>query len=253
MKPHHFLKIEGASVVQTEPLRLVSRVVKDVIHRRAMGAVYGVAGLGKTFATETAAANLEIPVHWVRPLKRSTMKMVGDAILYEVTGVEHKESLPRLTRSAIRVLSETLRLIVIDEAQRLNEECIEYLRHLHDDPSTDFGLLLVGGNRCWEVISKHPMVESRCVRRVEFQPLTTNQVLTLIPLYHSLYADLDRELLLLIDDCFAHGNFRNWASFTAAASDLMAEFDLPKLNEGIARNVFGLYGGDARDARSEAA
>jgi type II secretory pathway predicted ATPase ExeA len=249
----HFLNLEGAAVVKTEPLRLVSRVVKDVIRRRAMGAVYGVAGLGKTFATEAAVRDLDIPVHWVRPLKRSTMKMVGDALLLEVTGVEYKETLSRLTRNAITVLAETLRLIVIDEAQRLNEECLEYLRHLHDEPQTQFGLLLVGGNRCWEVISRHPMVESRCVRRVEFKPLTTNQVLRLIPQYHPLYHAADPELLLLIDDCFAHGNFRNWASFTAAAMDLMAEFGALELNEEIVRNVFALYGGDVGGAEGEAA
>jgi len=243
--PRHHLNLEDALPVQTPALQLVTRSVADIVRRRAMGAVYGLAGLGKTFATEAAVENVDIPVHWIRPLKRSTMRMVADSLLFELTGFEHRGPLPRLTRTLTDVLAERLRLIVVDEAQRLNEECIEYLRHLHDDPMTDFALLLVGGNDCWRVISRHPMVASRVVRRVEFKPLTTQQVLQLIPTYHPLYRDIDPELLLFVDDHFAHGNFRDWASFTAAAVDLCAEFAVP-LTEEVARNVFGLglYAGE---------
>ncbi len=47
-----------------------------------------------------------------------------------------------------RALSERFRLVIIDEAQWLNRECFEYLRHLHDDPDTRFALLFVGGDGC---------------------------------------------------------------------------------------------------------
>ena len=50
---------------------------------------------------------------------------------------------------------------MIDEAQRLNGDCIELLRHLHDHPHTRFALLYVGGDGCWEVLSREPMLASR--------------------------------------------------------------------------------------------
>lgn len=36
-----------------------------------------------------------------------------------------------------------------------------------------------------------------------------------IPVYHPIYADVESELIGLVDDHFAHGNMRNWAAFTA--------------------------------------
>src|SRR6266542_7057451 len=112
------------------------------------------------------------------------------------------------------------RVVVIDEAQRLNRECIECLRHLHDHPATTFGLLLVGGDGCWEVLSREPMLRSRIYRRVTFRPLTSQQVLGLIGNYHRLYQDVPDELVLFIDDHFAHGSWRNWAAFTHSAVGL---------------------------------
>ena len=45
-------------------------------------------------------------------------------------------------------------------------------RYLHDHDDTAFGLLYVGGNGCWEVLSREPMLRSRIFRRVRFGPMT---------------------------------------------------------------------------------
>jgi DNA transposition AAA+ family ATPase len=58
----------------------------------------------------------------------------------------------------------------VDEAQRLTSECIEFLRYLHDHPHTRFALILVGGDGCWEVLSREPMLRSRIFRRLNFGP-----------------------------------------------------------------------------------
>jgi hypothetical protein len=87
------------------------------------------------------------------------------------------------------------------------------------------------------------MLRSRIFRRVMFRPLSSRQVVELLPQYHRLYRNASEELLLFIDDNFAHGNFRNWASFTRSAVDLLGR--RCQLDEAIARNVFALYGGGA--------
>jgi hypothetical protein len=46
----HFLDIDGAATLPTEQLALVDQAVADLVATRAMGAVHGPAGLGKTFA-----------------------------------------------------------------------------------------------------------------------------------------------------------------------------------------------------------
>ncbi|MFE9368064.1 AAA family ATPase [Streptomyces sp. NPDC006978] len=70
-----------------------------------------------------------------------------------------------LTTKLVGLLATPMHLVVVDEAQRLNGDCIELLRHLHDHPKTRFALLYVGGDGCWEVLSKEPMLRSRVFRR----------------------------------------------------------------------------------------
>jgi DNA transposition AAA+ family ATPase len=146
----HFLGLEGAATIPTRHLVLTRRAVIDVVEARAMGAVHGNAGLGKTFAVEEAVKALAVPVSWTSFPSRPTMRLVAAALTEDLTGVaanEHNRF--HLTGLLVELLGHSERLIVIDEAQRLNRECIEYLRHLHDHPVTTFGLVLVGGEGCW--------------------------------------------------------------------------------------------------------
>jgi len=140
------------------------------------------------------------------------------------------------------------RLVVVDEAQWLNRECIEYLRHLHDEPSTRFALLLVGGDGCWEVLSREPMLRSRIYRRVRFGAMSAQTVLAVIPGYHAIYRDVAPELLLLIDDRYAHGSFREWASFTLGAQALCREQGCDQLTPDIIEALLELQAIQAQPA-----
>jgi len=53
---------------------------------------------------------------------------------------------------------------------------------------------------------------------------------------------VEREVLLLIDDHFAHGNLRDWASFTQTAAELCAAHGQATVDERVARNAFVLHG-----------
>jgi hypothetical protein len=54
---------------------------------------------------------------------------------------------------------------------------------------------------------------------------------------------VEAELLLFVDDHFAHGNLRDWAAFTATAVGLCQTIGTDRLDERIARNAFALQGG----------
>jgi DNA transposition AAA+ family ATPase len=245
----HFLGVEGASTIPTEHLLLTRRAVADLVEARAMGAVHGDAGLGKTFAVEEGVTALSYPVCWASFPSRPTMRLVATVLVEMVTGVPATGyNRFQLTGMLVELLGQCERLIVIDEAQRLNRECIEYLRHLHDHPQTVFGLALVGGDGCWQVLSREPMLRSRIYRRVVFRPLSTTDVVAVIHAYHPIYAEVDDALVVFIDDYFGHGNLRNWASFTRSAASLCRRHRRPVVDEEIARNVFALHGGGV-DAR----
>jgi predicted AAA+ superfamily ATPase len=131
----------------------------------------------------------------------------------------------------------------VDEAQRLNRECIEFLRHLHDHPRTRFALVLVGGADAWAVLSREPMLRSRIYRRVSVTPLSSSEVCALMGSFHPIYAGADAELRLLIDDHYTHGNVRDWAAFTLTAARLCAETGRERVDERVVRNTFALHGG----------
>jgi DNA transposition AAA+ family ATPase len=240
----HFLDLDGAHTIPTEHFLLSRRAVADLVEAQAMGAFHGGAGLGKTFAVEEAVATLGLPVAWTSFPGRPTMRLVATTLTELLTGTAaHERGRFYLTGMLVDELSQHPRLLVVDEAQRLNRECIEYFRHLHDHPRTTFALALVGGDGCWQVLSREPMLRSRIYRRVVFRPLATAQVLAGIAAFHPIYAGVDENLILLVDDYFGHGNLRNWASFTRSASALCRRHRRTVVDEEIARNVFALHGG----------
>jgi hypothetical protein len=120
---------------------------------------------------------------------------------------------------------------------------LEFLRYLHDHPHTRFALILVGGDGCLEVLSREPMLRSRIFRRVNVTPLTGEQVCALMSGFHPIYTGVEPEVLLLVDDHFAHGNLRDWASFTHSATKLRVEHGRDRVDAEIARNAFALHGG----------
>ncbi|MGQ0575844.1 MAG: AAA family ATPase [Pseudonocardia sp.] len=249
----HFLNLDGARTLPTESLKMVDHAIADLIAAQAMGAIHGPAGLGKTFAVETtlhrhATGGAGAPtVVWASFPSRPTMRLVAATLLSELTGVPAgRRDRFALTAMLLEELAGPNRVLVIDEAQRLNTDCIELLRHLHDHPLTSFTLLLVGGDGTWQVLSREPMLRSRIYRRVGFVPLAAAQVGALIPTFHPIYADVDAELVVFIDDQFAHGNLRDWAAFTHSAALLCATARRERVDEEIARNVFTLHGGGTR-------
>lgn len=77
------------------------------------------------------------------------------------------------------------------------------------------------------------------LRRVNITPLTGEQVCELMDTFHPIYPGV--EVLLLVDDHFAHGNLRDWASFTHSAVKLCAEHGRDRIDAEIARNTFALH------------
>lgn len=238
----HYLGLEQASVLATRDLLLTGQAIGDLIESEAMGAVVGPAGLGKTFAIEHALAGRSEPVISLTFEARPTMRLVADRLLHALTGAPARGTRFAMTDRLLNRLSATRRLVVIGEAQNLNRDCFEYLRHLHDDPATRFALLFDGGDGCWEVLSREPMLRSRIYRRVAFRALSDTDVLALIPGYHPIYTDVDPELLVLINDTATNGRLRSWAAFTHTASRICRHLGRDRLDQTITRSAITQLG-----------
>ncbi len=233
----HHLGLTGASVLATRHLLLTVEAISDLIASEAMGAVVGPAGLGKTFAIDHAIESRPERVISLTFEARPTMRLVADRLLHALTGAPGRGTRFAMTDQLMNRLSDRRRLIVIGEAQNLNRDCFEYLRHLHDDPATRFALLFDGGDGCWEVLTREPMLRSRIYRRVAFSPLSDADVLALIPSYHPIYAAADPELLALINDKAANGRLRSWAAFTHTASRICLTLGTERVDATIVRNA----------------
>ncbi len=234
--------VDEAATINTGDFSLTQRVVGLASELLAMVAIVGEAGLGKTFAVSSAVKKLDLEVVTLDSEMRSLIRPMFSRLLGAITGIPHTDEIRTLRETLREVLAEEPRLIVLDEAQRLTHVVIEELRSLHDDPSTRFGLVFVGGHGCWEVLARYPMLESRIIANVQFRPLAAKDVLKVIPAYHPLYCDLDPELILLIDETFAHGVFRKWFQFTKLAVLLCEKNRIDKLDGDVIRNVFRLHG-----------
>jgi hypothetical protein len=249
----HFLDLD-AGVVRTEDYALCQRAVADVVGAGAMGVIHGQAGAGKTFAVEDAVAAAGHPAVFLafptRPTTRGMAEELGRRLFdFDPDRADHKR-LTRLLRARLDV--EPI-LVVVDEAQRLNRECFEFLRYLHDPAERGLGgparrspMLLVGGDQAWGVLAADPMLKSRVYRRVHCRRLRPDQVVVWMPKFHPLYTAAEPELLSFIDHHCGHGLLRNRAAVTRTVLDVLGGHR--RLNKEAIANAFTLLGG-AHDAR----
>jgi len=259
--PQHFVNLPGAATLPTRQYQLTGQIIGDLIAEAATGVVHGPAGTGKTYAVQAALERLreaagpgpanspdQVSVCTLAFPSRPTMRLVADELLTALTGAAAPRSRNRfqLIATLVDVLSGPRRLVVIDEAQRLNGDCIELIRHLHDHPHTRFALLYVGGDGCWEVLSREPMLASRVFRRLPFTRLDRPAIPALMRRYHPVYDGAGDALLLEIEDAYGKGMLRNWAVFTHAAVGLCGTAGTGRITAEVAGNVYAKLGGGIR-------
>lgn len=234
--------VPGAAVIQTDYLLLARDNLLDICEELAMGAFWGPAGVGKSYALLEAVGEVrDMPVTWIEFGHRPTMRHVTVELLKKL-GYEGPMGSKHDMIDPLASLLATPRLLVIDEAQRLNTECIDHLRSIHDRVETRFAIALAGGDGCWETLSKEPMLQSRIWRRTPFTALEEDEVTTLIPTFHPIFQTATPELLLAIDRTFAHGLLRDWAGITNTLIGLMRRLRASKLSERMVQSALAKHG-----------
>ena len=242
MSGHFYAGLADAQVLQTRPYQLAQLAIADLVESRTIGLIHGDSGLGKTFAVRDASKQQVVKTCWFDFPGRTSTKAIVKGLVEGVTRVRQDGTRAQLEERLDDALAEEPWLFVIDEAQRLYAESIEFLRHIWDSPSSQLSLLLVGGNGCWEVISRYPMVLSRLHRRIRFGPLTQEDVIAYIPQLHPIYRKADPAVLAFIDGEYAGGNLRNWANFTKTAETIMRKHGRAGLDRHTVEAAFVLLG-----------
>jgi hypothetical protein len=209
------MRLPGAQIVSTRALLTVRENIRAAIEAKAMICVYGQAGNGKSFAVNAClrelAPTLTRRIQFrARPSTRDLRHELFHALGLAGRPPSHAIEFDRMLRGAL----EEPRVLVCDEAQWLSKLCFEYLRYLWDDSDSDLTIVFTGGNGCFEMLQSEAMLESRVYAWQEIGGMPLDEVLTVIPAFHPVWADADPELIAVCDQEAAHGNFRAWAKIT---------------------------------------
>jgi DNA transposition AAA+ family ATPase len=181
---------EGQPVIETKNVkrcRSFMRLITDPRRRSpTMGVITGLAGVGKTIATQyyldslAPHAQTALPTAIkVKVMPRSTPRALAKTILDSLLEKSRGSNIYEIADEAAEAIERNyISLLVVDESDRLNEDSFEVLRHLFD--KTGCRIVLVGLPNILSVIERHQKFSSRVGLRMPFVPLELKEVLEVI-------------------------------------------------------------------------
>jgi DNA transposition AAA+ family ATPase len=160
----YFLKLERVEArakrpefIPTLTANLILEKLAEADERQALALLYGLPGVGKTFAIEEFVDRVEKQNNPEKPEvllvtahSASTPKSLMAALCLQV-GIPHQATASTLAESLVRKLQTGHYLIIVDEANHLNIEAMELLRYVYD--LGRLGVVLVGTLRLYEIFT----------------------------------------------------------------------------------------------------
>lgn len=220
----------GADPVATEPFEAVRQFGSHILALAGIMLVVGEPGTGKTYAVDSFASSLSIPVIKLHLVQRTR----GNEILRKLL-----EALDLPTTATSTVLLEMARdallgrelLLYIDEAHLLNREALQQVRWLFDQRGMRFGLILTGSD-FKDAFASAPELKSRIARAVRFEKLSGRALVTAVQKHHPIFAATEPALLKELDRRYCAGLWRNWKHLLIAAAGYGANAET-----GITREI----------------
>ncbi|MEU2871635.1 ATP-binding protein [Streptomyces olivoreticuli] len=226
--PRHYLSLKDAATAWLPVFEDLARGMEQTVGERAIMCLSGDAGVGKTFALDAVLAAKPRPARRARLVRLvprpapTPLSLRSD--LAAALNLEARPKDPGAFDAALReVLAARDHLLVVDEAQRLDSVCFEYLRYLFDDPYARLALVLVVGERGQAVLRRQKMLASRTAVSLMVPHLTLADVAEVIPCFHPLWRGAEADALTRLDVRWCHGNFRRWAQATHHALRLLRQ------------------------------
>ncbi|MFJ2960210.1 AAA family ATPase [Streptomyces sp. NPDC087270] len=209
-----YLKVPGASLVPTQAVLRTQKDLTTAIHGHKIMCVYGDYGTGKTITVGVTlhdlAPDTTVPV---QPLGTG-IKAFRHAL---ATGLNVPGDLTSDTArdaAILAVLAQRPHTLLCDEAQRLDNRSLDYLRALYDRRDLHLSIVLVGAHDFRRKMLARPAWKSRIKLWTKFTPLTPNEVLDTVYKFHPVWCAAPAADIPVIDDAGCHGNFRAWAGLT---------------------------------------
>jgi len=182
----------GQEPIETSNVRRFKAFTGLIINSRQrypmMGVVTGDAGVGKTVSIQAYVDTMEPRTHTglpaairVKVKPRSTSKALAVDIVSTLKDRPRGRNIYEVAdEAAAAIMRNDLELLFVDEADRLQEDSFEVLRHLFD--KTGCPIVVVGLPSILSVIDRHEKFASRVGLRMSFLPLELEEVLdTVLP------------------------------------------------------------------------
>ena len=211
LEPEHLPGLRGAATVETPGLREIRVAVTHLFEDGGIILVDGKPGVGKTFGTKFVLSGLDVPVHWVDMPDTPRGKEANARIFTAVTGRRPPARMTEfaLTEETVDVLDGLNAVLVIDEAQNMTASALRQIRYLHDRPTTNALLILVGPG-VMKTVAQVPELDSRVSRRISVKELGAKHVHDILRQLHPILATTSLEVLVDLGET-AKGNLRRWA------------------------------------------
>ncbi|GGS72524.1 hypothetical protein GCM10010222_11660 [Streptomyces tanashiensis] len=237
----HYIGLTGAHTMGTQALAATEDRIRKAIKHKAIVAIHGHVGLGKTFAVHTALRRrAPHTTHRLQFRQAPNMSELRGALwrALDLPGEPPQSA----DESGIRIKQALEQspdaVLLLDEVQWLSKTALEYIRDLWGDHARRAAVVLVGSGNTRQKILSCPALHSRILDWYQFAPLTPTEVLATIPAYHPIWTGADPDLILYTDDHAGHGSFRNWAKLTIHLTDALEENPDLTLSKDLIRWAF---------------
>lgn len=129
------VKLKGRLVVDTKVALDIQRVAEMIRTNGTMGVIYGATGIGKTRCAQavydTVSGSIFLTITNVTGSAASFRHLLFRAVGGRM--IRKPGPMPvYLFDTTVQILKDSNRLIIIDEAHKLRDDAIEYLREVHD-------------------------------------------------------------------------------------------------------------------------
>lgn len=175
--------------IPTSGITTTASFLTFLMHSRAttgysgMGVITGRSGIGKSIAAQAFLNTLPSRAHTAGPgcvkikvQHRSSARALARTLLGAIGDRPYGHNVYELSDEvALAVLRHDLELLLVDEADRLNADSYEVLRHVYD--RTGCPIVLVGLPQILEIITRQEKFASRITMRLSFPILTEDEVL----------------------------------------------------------------------------
>ena len=233
--------IPEVRITRTSVTRAVAMTLQSIVSAGQIATILGPVGVGKATAIKSALETQLAPTVWINvPAVYSPKEVIQD-IYAAACGDVGNWSLRDLQNDLVQALSEQPRTLVFNNAERLTKELAGQIEWLQQRmPGTS--IVLAGLPTTEMCIAREPHLQARIAERIDVQPMSVEELLTVLPGIHDLFFSADRALLSKIDSTVCHGNLGTWMRFLQRALSLRKQAadagqDIPPLDPRLAKAV----------------